>query len=101
MTLTIDFSPAEQARIDAAASQTGANPADIVKTLITGHLPPPQPVPSADPENAASIALLQSWLQEDATDDPNDIREAEEELKEFKQNINAARARAGARLLFP
>ena len=54
-----------------------------------------------DPENAASIALLKSWLEEDATDDPEEIRAAEEELREFKRNMNLPRKEAGARLHYP
>jgi hypothetical protein len=56
---------------------------------------------SIDAENDATIALLQSWIAEDATDDPEEIRKAEEELAEFKRNINAPRKEAGERLLFP
>jgi hypothetical protein len=52
-------------------------------------------------ENAASIALLQSWLTEDATDNPDDIHQAQAELEAFKQAINAERERAGARRIYP
>lgn len=55
----------------------------------------------ADPQADASIALLQSWLEEDATDDPDEIRQAEEELLEFKRNMNLPRKEAGARLHYP
>lgn len=51
--------------------------------------------------NAASIALLQSWLAEDATDDPEEIRKAQAELEEFKRSINAERERAGSRRIYP
>ena len=48
-----------------------------------------------------TIALLQSWLEEDATDDPEELRAADEELREFKRNMNQPRKEAGARLLYP
>jgi hypothetical protein len=48
-----------------------------------------------------TMTLLQSWLDEDATDDPDDIRVAEQELTEFKRNMNQPRKAAGARLLYP
>ncbi len=48
-----------------------------------------------------TMALMQSWLEEDATDDPEEIRAAEEELREFKRNMNLPRKEAGARLLYP
>ena len=57
--------------------------------------------PLADPRNAASIALLKSWLEEDATDDPEELRQAEEALKEFKRNMNKPRQETGARLIYP
>jgi hypothetical protein len=46
-------------------------------------------------------ALLQSWLEEDTTDDPDGRRQAETELEAFKQAINAERERAGARRIYP
>jgi hypothetical protein len=54
----------------------------------------------ADPQAAASIALLKSWIAEAPTD-PDVIREAEEDLREFKKNMNLPRKEAGARLHFP
>jgi hypothetical protein len=60
---------------------------------------PDEPLP--DPENAASIALLKAWLEEDATEDPQELRQAEAELEEFKRNMNQPRKAAGARLLYP
>lgn len=47
------------------------------------------------------MALMRSWLDEDATDDPEEIRAAKEELREFKRNMNQPRKEAGARLLYP
>lgn len=54
-----------------------------------------------DPQNASSIALLKSWLEEDATDDPEEIHAAEEDLRKFKRNMNLPRKETGARLLYP
>jgi hypothetical protein len=95
MTLAIDLTPEEELRLRAAAQQEGIAPAELARKLVTEHLPP---VPD---ENAASIALLQSWLEEDATDDPDEVRQAEAELEAFKQAINAERERAGARRIYP
>ena len=61
----------------------------------TEHLPP------TPEESAASIALLQSWLEEDATDDPSELRQAQTELEAFKQAINAERERACTRQIYP
>ncbi len=54
-----------------------------------------------DAENAAAIALLKSWREQDAADDPEELRKAEEEYAEFKRNMNANRAATGERLVYP
>lgn len=46
------------------------------------------------------MALMRTWLTEASTA-PEKIREAEEELREFKRNMNRWRKEAGARLLYP
>ena len=48
-----------------------------------------------------TMALMQSWLEEDATDDPEELLAAEEELRKFKRNMNLPRKETGARLLYP
>jgi hypothetical protein len=42
-------------------------------------------------DNSATIALLQEWAREDATDDPAAIAHAEYELAQFKAALNANR----------
>ena len=95
MILTINLTPVEEGRLRTAAQKEGIPPAELVRKLVTEHLPP------APEENAASIALLQSWLDEDATDDPDELRQAQTALAAFKQAINAERERAGARRIYP
>ena len=51
--------------------------------------------------NDDAIAYLDRKLKEEATDDPEEIRKAEEELAEFKRNMNANREATGERLVFP
>lgn len=94
MTLTINLTHEEEARLRAAAQQEGLAPADLVRKLVTEHLPP------AHDENATSIALLQAWLEEDMTEDPDEIRQAQTELEAFKQAVNVERERAGARRVY-
>jgi hypothetical protein len=53
-----------------------------------------------DPKAVASIALLKSWIAQAPTD-PEEIREAEKELREFKRNMNANRAATGERIPYP
>jgi hypothetical protein len=56
-----------------------------------------KPDPTSDP----TLLLLQSWLSEDSTDDPNELAAAEADLVEFKRTMNLPRKASGARLLFP
>ena len=54
-----------------------------------------------DAENAAALALLEAWLKEAATDEPEEMRKSEEEYAELKRNLNANRAATGERFVFP
>ena len=49
----------------------------------------------------ATLELLAAWKAEDATTDPEKLRQADEEAAEFKKAMNENRAATGARLLFP
>ena len=51
--------------------------------------------------DTATLELLAAWRAEDATTDPEKLREADEEIAEFKKAMNENRAATGARLLFP
>ena len=51
-------------------------------------------------EDDPTIALLESWIAQAPTD-PESIREAEQDLREFKRNMNANRAATGERLVYP
>jgi hypothetical protein len=59
------------------------------------------PPPAMDFVDAATLELLASWKTEDATIDPEKLREADEEIAEFKRSMNRNRAEVGARALFP
>ena len=99
MTLTIDFTSTEETRLAEAARREGLAQIEIVKHLVMRHLPVYEN--EENTENAAAIALLRGWLRDEATDDPAEIRKAQEELDEFKRNLNANRKITGERLLFP
>ena len=51
-------------------------------------------------ENDSTIALLEAWIA-GAPTEPNAIREAEEDLSEFKRNMNMPRKETGAWLHYP
>lgn len=54
-------------------------------------LPQKSVAPTPTPDNSGTIALLQQWAREDATDDPATIARAEQELAQFKAALNANR----------
>jgi hypothetical protein len=56
---------------------------------------------SNGPIDAATFELLAAWRLADATDDPEEIRAAEQELDEFKRTMNKNRTRAGEPLVYP
>lgn len=56
--------------------------------------------PVVSEKNAAAIALLQSWIEEDATDDPEKLRRADAEIAELTDNLNKNRIDSGERPLF-
>jgi len=51
--------------------------------------------------DTGTLELLAAWKAQDATTAPEKLREADEEVAEFKKAMNANRAATGARLLFP
>ncbi len=55
-----------------------------------------EPEPTTNP----TISLLESWIALAPTD-RKAIQEAEEDLREFKRNMNRPRKEAGARLHYP
>ena len=51
--------------------------------------------------DAETLALLEGWAREDATDDPEKLRMARKELDEFNSAMNENRAATGERILYP
>ena len=49
----------------------------------------------------ATMALMRSWLEEDATNDPAEQQAAQQELNEFKRRMNQPRKEVGARPHYP
>jgi hypothetical protein len=58
---------------------------------------PPGPGTAVD---TATLELLAAWRRKDATNDPEQIRAAEEDLAEFKKAIDENRVAAGERKLY-
>jgi aryl-alcohol dehydrogenase-like predicted oxidoreductase len=101
MSLAIDLPEPVEARLEEEAQKAGLTPAQLAAEFVTRNLAPAIDAEKQKQLNDPSIALLQRWLAESETADPEEIRQAEEDLREFKRNLNAPRKQAGARLLFP
>jgi hypothetical protein len=98
MTLTIELHPDEEARLAAAARREGVEPAELIRKLVVAHLPP---IPSNEDEEDPTLALFAQWDREDALMTPEEIEAEQRQFEQFKQNINAERARAGSRIIYP
>lgn len=103
MTVTLELTPTEEARLAEESRRTGLPPAEAIHSVLAEHLPPAQETVRAEEiyRNAPTAALLRRWMEEDATDDPEVIRRAEEDLAELKRNLNANWAATGEKLPFP
>ncbi len=102
MNLVLNVPRPVAARIEEEAQRAGISPAALLTSVVLEKFaPPPLDVESQKRLNAPSIALMEQWLRQSETEDPDELREAEEEARQFKRDMNAPRKEVGARLLFP
>ena len=103
MTLHIDFPPQTEDWINAEARQRGLLPVDVVRRVVAERVATSSnySTPAITAENAAAIAYLDNKLKNDATDDVDEIRRANEEFEELMRNLNANRTATGERSVFP
>src|SRR5262249_10253778 len=73
----------------------GPTPSEYVRSVLE-RLVMPERTP-----NAATLALLDAWDAEDATDDPDELARREAEWEELQANLNTNRTATGERPLFP
>ena len=67
----------------------------------SGTEPMPLPQPSTPGSiDTATLELLASWRAQDATDNPEELRAAEQELAAFKKTMNGNRENAGEPRLY-
>ena len=81
--LTITLPEEIETKLKAQASRCGIDAAELAKSLIENELHRI----ATDP----TIALLEQWDREDATDDPEELARREKEGEEFMQNLNRNR----------
>jgi hypothetical protein len=51
--------------------------------------------------DTTTIELLARWRAEEATDDPEEVRLAEQELAQFKKSMNQNRSQSGEPVVYP
>jgi hypothetical protein len=98
MSMIIELSPEQQARVQEAAAKEGLRPDQWAIRKMLSDLPE---APKLSTNGDPTLELFARWAAEDATDDPAEIRKAEAELQELKDALNESRRLVGARLLFP
>ena len=88
MTVTLELTPTEEARLAEAVRLTGLPPDEAAHSVLAEHLPP---VDSG--ENDPTLALFAQWNAEDAAMTAEEA-EAERRLWErFESNVNETRQR--------
>jgi hypothetical protein len=121
MTISVNFTPSEEARLSSAAMQSGIALEELVRKIVNEHLPaanpldemrrrisewqkqdntptPPQPV--SRPGLTPTAALFQSWMEEDALRTEEEIAANDRLWEDYKQGIDDERQKAGMRTLF-
>lgn len=93
MTLTIELTSAEEARLVAAARQEGMPPAELARKLVTDHLQ--QTAKASDP----TLALFAQWESEDAQMTPEEMDQERRLWEKFEVGINETRRALGMREL--
>ena len=94
MALVIDLPPAQETRLRDEASKIGVSPGELISRTIA------EKFPVGLDEDAQALRLVEQWISEAPTA-PDQIKEAEEDLREFQRAINETRQGAGARILYP
>ena len=93
MTVTLELTPTEEARLAEAVRQTGLSPNEAAHSVLAEHLP------SVDTENDPTLALFAQWNAEDAAMTAEEA-DAERQLWErFESNVNETRQAQNMRLL--
>ena len=91
--MSLHVNPHLEAEIQQRAISEGVTTEQLIDRLLHPYMQKPSKPP-------LTMLLMNSWLEEDETDDPAEIYQAEEETRNFKHNMNQPRKEAGSRLLY-
>ncbi|MFN3648945.1 MAG: hypothetical protein ACK47B_05125 [Armatimonadota bacterium] len=97
MTLKLELTPDDEARLARAARDQGLSVEEVARRLLAEHLPP---LEQLNEDSDPTLALLAQWDREDAHLTPDEVAEERRLWNDFKRNVNAERERAGSRRLF-
>ena len=91
MTLALELTPQEEAVLQQQASVQNIDMNALIRARLFGadQSAPPQP------KHPQLAAILQSWIEEDATDESDEIEKSEEETEELLRNLQADRVDLG------
>jgi hypothetical protein len=91
MSLHIDLQPETEERLEWEANRRGIDKTRLAREILESGLPP------LTPKQRAVVALLQSWIDEDATNDTAEIEARAREWDAFEKALNES----AGRVVFP
>ena len=94
MTLTVELTPEEEARLQERARQEGLPTEEYVRRRLLADLNGAG-FSEQKPTRSRTEELLAQWEAEDAKLTPEELAAEEADWKEFQANINAYRAEQG------
>ena len=95
MTLTIELTPEQEARLAEVAREEGLEPTALAQKFVADRLPTLPAIPEQDP----TLALFAQWRREDALMTPEEIEQERKLWEAVEQGINESRAEQGMRQL--
>lgn len=102
MTVMLNLKPKVEAEIAQKAAAEGTRIFDSLEKMIEGAIRPGSPVVYSQEQlakNQAALAMLEEWVREDETNDPDEIARRQVEWEEFRQGMNENHT--FSRVLFP
>lgn len=93
MTVTLELTPTEEARLAEASRRTGLPPAEAIHSVLAEHLP------WVDAENDSTLALFAQWDAEDAAMTAEEADEERRLWQRFESNVNETRQAQNMRRL--
>ena len=89
MTFAISLSPTAEERLAKKAKAEGIDLPTLVERMVEAEA---ERLPTeSQPPRSKTVALLEKWNAEQATDDPEELAQGEQELRELMEGLNESR----------